>query len=92
MDETKYDIVKTYRVVRLTLAGYGMSVPERMPDGGYHCRTIRYEVIDFGGKSYRCAKDHQERVIYIDIHAMEVPNESRCRCGEGPCDRHGTEV
>lgn len=76
MKESKYDIVKTYRVVRMTLQGYGMSVPFLDKDGGYYCRTIRYEVIDFGGKNYRCAKDHQERVIYIDTHAMEEAVES----------------
>jgi hypothetical protein len=92
VDETKYDIVKTYRVVRMKFAGYGMTVPERMPDGGIKGRTINFEVIDFGGKKYRCAKDHQDHVIYIDTHAMEEAIESSCRCGEGPCDRHGTKV
>jgi hypothetical protein len=76
MDETKYDIVKTYRVVRMKFVGYGMTIPEKRPDGGITCRTINYEVIDFGGKKYRCAKDHQENVIYIDTHAMEEAVES----------------
>lgn len=71
MSEDKYSIEKTYRVVRLALCGYSMSVPYREDDGGISCRQIHYEKIDFGGKLYLCAKDHQERVIYIDTHALE---------------------
>jgi len=78
MDETKYDTVKTYQVVRMEFAGFSISIPYRAKDGGIACRTIQYEVIDFGGKKYRCAKDHQERVIYIDTHAMEGVDESSC--------------
>jgi len=67
----KYDKEKTYRVVRLELLGYSMSVPFQHEEGGIGVRTLHYEEIDFGGKKYRCAKDHQFRVIYIDTHAME---------------------
>jgi hypothetical protein len=91
MKEKNYDIEKTYRVVRLDLAGYAISIPYRVACGGIACRTLRYEVMDFGGKKYRCAKDHKDKVIYIDNHAMEEALESSCRCGEGPCDRHGTK-
>jgi hypothetical protein len=76
MDETKYDIVKTYRVVRLRLQGYSLSLPYYCEDGGIGNRKIHYEEIEFGGKTYFCAKDHQERVIYIDTHAMEEAVES----------------
>jgi hypothetical protein len=92
MEDNKYYKESSYRVVRLPLAGYGMTVPERMPEGGVRCRSIRYEKIEFGGKSYLCAKDHQDRVIYIDTHAMEEAIESSCRCGEDPCGRHGAEI
>jgi hypothetical protein len=76
MKREVYDITKTYRVVRMKLVGYSMTIPENRPDGGITCRKINYEVIDFGGKKYRCAKDHQDRVIYIDTHAMEEAVES----------------
>ncbi len=75
MEREAYDIVKTYRVVRLAFTGFSISIPYRAEDGGIACRTIQYEVIDFGGKNYKCAKDHQERVIYIDIHEMEEAHE-----------------
>jgi hypothetical protein len=39
-------------------------------------RKLRYEVIDWGGKKYRCAYDHFAKVIYIDTHAMEEAVES----------------
>jgi len=71
----KYDKEKTYQVTRMRLQGYSMSVPEMTGDGGYSCRKISYERIEYGGKTYRCAKDHKNRVIYIDTHAMEEPNE-----------------
>ena len=73
-----YDIEKTYRVVRMKLQGYSMSVPYQHKDGGIGVRKLRYETIDFGGNRYRCAKDHQEKVIYIDTHAMEEAVESSC--------------
>jgi hypothetical protein len=92
LDSRNYDEEKTYSVVRMDLQGYSMSIPQLAEGGGITCRKIHYEVIDFGGKKYRCGKDHQEKVIYIDTHAMEEAVESSCRCGEGPCDRHGTEV
>lgn len=92
MEDRNYDIEKTYRVVRMAFgSSYSMSIPERTKDGGITCRTLHFETIDFGGKTYRCAKDHRDRVIYIDTHAMEDALESVCRCGEGPCDRHGTK-
>ncbi len=75
MEREAYDIEKTYTVVRIEFTGFSISIPYRAEDGGIFCRTIQYEVIDFGGKNYRCAKDHQERVIYIDTHAMEEVNE-----------------
>jgi len=76
MKRETYDITKVYRVVRMKFSGFSVAVPERTPDGGIHCRTLHSEVIDFGGKNYRCAKYHQDRVIYIDTHAMEKPDES----------------
>jgi hypothetical protein len=76
MEREAYDKVKTYQVVRLKLQGFGMSVPYLHEEGGMGIRTIEYETIDFGGKKYRCAKDHQYRVIYIDTHAMEEAVES----------------
>jgi len=72
----RYDEEKTYSVQRMKLQGYSMSVPERTEDGGYACRTIHYETINYGGKNYRCGKDHKNKVIYIDTHAMEEPSES----------------
>ena len=72
----KYDEEKTYNVQRMKLQGYSMSVPERAEDGSYICIKIHYEVINFGGKNYRCGKDHKNKVIYIDTQAMEEPIES----------------
>ena len=89
---TNYDKEKTYRVVRMKFTGFSISIPYRAECGGISCRTIHHEFIDYGGKKYMCAKDHQEQVIYINTHAVEEAIESSCRCGEGPCDRHGTEV
>jgi hypothetical protein len=71
-----YEIEKTYRVVRMKLQGYSMSIPHRDSYGGIVVRKLHYETIEFGGNLYRCAKDHQENVIYIDIHAMEEAIES----------------
>ena len=71
----KYDKEKTYQVTRMRLQGYSLSVPEQDEDGGYFCREINYEHIEYGGKTYRCAKDHKEKVVYIDTHAMEEANE-----------------
>lgn len=88
MDDRKYSVEKTYRVVRLRLIGYSMSVPYRCSDGGIACRKIDYEKIDFGGKTYLCAKDHQEQVIYIDTHAVEENLEkSSGRCGKYESNR-----
>jgi hypothetical protein len=87
----KFDESKTFSVVRMRLRGYSMSVPIRCPGGGYSTKKLHYEVIDWGGKKYRCAYDHDARTIYVDTQAMEEAVESSCRCGEGPCDRHGTE-
>jgi hypothetical protein len=67
---------KTYGIVRMEIRGDSMSVPIRLPDGGYSMRKLRYEVIDWGGKKYRCAYDHFAKVIYIDTHAMEEAVES----------------
>jgi hypothetical protein len=71
-----YDAEKTYRVVRMKLQGYSMSIPYQHYHGGIGVRKLHYETIEFGGNLYRCAKDHQENVIYIDIHAMEEAIES----------------
>jgi hypothetical protein len=71
-----YDEEKTYSVQRMKLQGYSIGVPFRLEDGGIGVRTLHYEVIEFGGNTYRCAKDHQENVIYIDTHAMEEAVES----------------
>jgi len=73
---TNYDKEKTYSVQRMKLQGYSLSIPEQDADGGYYCRKLLYERIDYGGKTYRCAKDHKNKVIYIDTHAMEVAVES----------------
>lgn len=71
-----YDKEKLYAVRRLRLKGYSMSVPELAKDGGYACRKIDYEIINFGGVDYRCAKDHVTQVIYIDTHTVEEALES----------------
>jgi hypothetical protein len=71
-----YEIEKTYRVVRMKLQGYSMSIPYQAYYGGIGSRKLHYETIEFGGNIYRCAKDHRENVIYIDTHAMEEAIES----------------
>ena len=71
-----HDIEKTYQVVRMKFVGFSIAIPHRTDDDGISCRTIPYEVIDFGGKRYKCAKDHDNRVIYIDTHAVEEAVES----------------
>jgi hypothetical protein len=71
-----YDVEKTYRVIRMNLQGYSMSIPYQHFHGGIGVRKLHYETIEFGGNLYRCAKDHEENVIYIDTHAMEEAIES----------------
>ncbi len=70
------DETKTYSVVRLKFQGYSMSVPIRCSDGGYAVKKLHYEVIDWGGRKYRCAYDHDDRTIYIDIYALGGADES----------------
>jgi hypothetical protein len=76
MTRKQYDIARTYRVVRMPFIGYSISIPIRTECGGIACRKLHYEMIEYGGKILRCAKDHQERVIYIDTHTMEDALES----------------
>jgi hypothetical protein len=78
MERSDYDIEKTYQVVRMPFTGYSISIPMRADCGGIACRKLHYELIEFGGQILRCAKDHQEKVIYIDTHTMEDALESSC--------------
>ncbi len=70
-----YNKEKGYRIVRMKFTGFSIAIPYRAEDGGIGCRTIPFEMIEYGGKEYRCAKDHRDKVIYIDIQATGDANE-----------------
>ncbi len=75
METRKYDIEKTYQIVRMKFSGFSIAIPHRTECGGIACRTLPFEMIEYGGKILRCAKDHQEKVTYIDTHTMEEEYE-----------------
>ena len=67
---------KTYQIIRMKFTGFSITIPHRAKCGGIAGRNLHFEMINYGGKILRCAKDHQERVIYIDTHTMEEALES----------------
>ena len=85
MADGKYFTVDEYRVVRMPLTNFTMSLPIRNEDGSVGARTLYHEKIRLGDQNYLCFFDRKEKVVYIANSPMEEPVESSCRCGKISC-------